>query len=93
VSYILILDHLSITQIEIDNQEVVQDCMRGPLNIAIGQKSVVAKVAGNDAPMEQAILGWRTKRRNQVTVWVWFLQRIRDKRKLRLKKVFNLFRF
>ncbi|WP_034552892.1 YtpR family tRNA-binding protein [Carnobacterium funditum] len=36
-------DHLSITQIEIDNQEVVQ-IVCGASNIAIGQKVVVAKV-------------------------------------------------
>lgn len=36
-------DHLSITQIEIDNQEVIQ-IVCGASNIAVGQKVVVAKV-------------------------------------------------
>ncbi|WP_085560577.1 YtpR family tRNA-binding protein [Carnobacterium iners] len=36
-------DHLSITQVEVDNQQVVQ-IVCGAANIAVGQKVVVAKV-------------------------------------------------
>lgn len=47
-------DHLSITQIEVDNEEVIQ-IVCGASNIAVGQKVVVAKVG---AMMPDGIAIW-----------------------------------